>query len=325
MIGDLFPPAERGKWQGVSGSVFGLASVVGPALGGWLTDGPGWRWVFYVNLPVGILAVIVLLVGLPAIRPHEPRPIDWLGAATIICATVPLLLAFSWAGSTYPWASPPILGLLGFALVVLTLFVVVERRSAEPIISPGLFRNRTFALSVAATFLVSCGMFAAIMFLPLFVQGVAGASATSSGAVLTPLMLGFIGSSIAGGQLVARTGRYKRLTQAGFAVAAAGMFLLSRMPADATQGLVVRNMVVVGLGLGAMMSVFTIIVQNALPFAQLGQVTASLQFFRSIGGTLGVAVLGSVMTNRFQAPCRPGSSKRCHRSSWPRCRTRSCS
>src|SRR3954471_6079241 len=154
MIGDLFPPAERGKWQGVSGSVFGLASVVGPALGGWLTDGPGWRWVFYVNLPVGILAVAVVVLGLPAIRPHERRPIDWLGAATIVAATVPLLLAFSWAGTEYAWTSPQVLGLLLLAFVMTGAFLWAELRAAEPILSLDLFRNRTFTVSVIAMFLI---------------------------------------------------------------------------------------------------------------------------------------------------------------------------
>jgi MFS family permease len=179
-------------------------------------------------------------------------------------------------------------------------FIIVEMRAAEPIIDPALFRNRTFAVSVAATFLAAGGMFGAIMFLPLFVQGALGESATNAGAVLTPMMLGFVVSSAIGGQIMSRTGRYKALLLLGFAVAVAGMFLLSRMDTTASQGLVVRNMAITGLGVGVGVSLFTIVVQNAFPSRLLGQVTASVQFFRSIGGTISVAIFGTVMINRFQ-------------------------
>lgn len=301
IIGDLFSPAERGKWQGLTFAVFGLATIVGPTLGGWLTDHWGWRWVFYVNMPVGALAIITAGLALPGRGQYREHSIDYLGAATLIGGTVPLLLAFSWAGSQYPWTSPQIAGLLAVAAVVLTAFVFVESRADEPIISPALFKNRIFTVSVAVTFLVSVAMFGTVLFLPLFIQAVIGTSATNSGAVLTPMMLGFIVSSITGGQIMARTGRYKALALTGCAVAAVGLFLLSHMTASASNGLVVRNMIVTGLGIGMLMSLFTIIVQNAFPFRQLGEVTATLAFFRSIGGTIGLAVLGSVMTSRFHS------------------------
>lgn len=301
IIGDIFPPAERGKWQGLMTAVFGLASIVGPTAGGWITDNWGWRWVFYVNMPLGLLALVVGGLALPGHSRRSQHQVDYLGSATLMGGTVPLLLAFSWAGTQYDWGSPQIVGLLALSLLMLGTFFLVETRAAEPIISPALFRNRIFSVSVVASFLVSVGLFGATMYIPLFVQGVMGSSATSSGAVLTPMMLGFMVSSIIGGQILARTGRYKALAVGGFILATVGMFLLSMMGVTATEGLVVRNMIVAGLGIGVLMSLFTIVVQNAFPFEQLGQVTASLQFFRSIGGTIGVAVLGSVMTNSFSS------------------------
>ncbi|HWZ20296.1 MAG TPA: MDR family MFS transporter, partial [Ktedonobacteraceae bacterium] len=300
IIGDIFSPAERGKWQGLIVAVFGLASIVGPTLGGWITDNWGWRWVFYVNMPVGVLAILTAGIVLPKIVIRRQHIIDYLGVVTLIAWTVPLLLAFSWAGTQYAWGSWQVIGSFIFAAVMLVTFVLVELRATEPIISPKLFKNSIFTISTIAMFLVSAGMFGAILYLPLFVQGVLGKSATNSGLVLTPLMLGFMFSSIVGGQLLSRTGRYKILAIIGFIVAAIGMFLLSRMTPATTQPELVRNMVVTGLGIGVMMSLFTIVVQNAFPYRQLGEVTASLTFFRSIGSTMGVAVMGTIMINGFQ-------------------------
>ena len=299
IIGDIFLPAERARWQGAMMAVFGLASIIGPALGGFITDNWGWRWVFYVNMPVGAAAIMAAGIVLPAHSRHRQHVVDYLGVATLVAAAVPMLLAFSWAGSTYPWASAQVIGLLAFALVAGIAFFATELRATEPIINPGLFQNRIFTISVIATFLVSGGMFGAILYLPLFVQAVVGISATGAGAVLTPLMIGFIVSSIVGGQVLAGTGRYKVPALVGFVVAAAGMVLLSRMSAATTPGEVVRNMIVVGLGIGVMMSLFTIVVQNAFPLSRMGEVTASLQFFRSIGATISVAILGTLMINRF--------------------------
>ncbi|GBD16978.1 Multidrug resistance protein 3 [bacterium HR26] len=300
IVGDIFPPAERGKWQGLMMAVFGLSSIVGPWLGGWLTDHWGWRWVFYVNMPIGVLAVITAGVALPGQMRRVEHRIDVLGALTLVAGTVPLLLGFSWAGTEYPWGSWQVLTCFALAAVLLALSLfVIEPRAAEPIITPSLFRNRIFALSVLASFLLSAGMFGAIMYIPLFLQAVVGVSATNSGTLLMPMMLGFMGSSIAFGQILARTGRYKIPALAGLAIATLGNLLLWRMPSTATSELVIRNMIVVGLGIGGLMSLFTIVVQNAFPLNRLGEVTANLQFFRSIGGTIGVAILGTVMTNRF--------------------------
>lgn len=299
LIGDLFPPAERGKWQGVLMAIFGLSSIVGPTAGGWITDNWGWRWTFYVNMPVGAVALIVALLVLPAAGARRAHTIDYWGSAALIAGAVPLLLAFSWAGTQYAWGSVQVIGLLALAVVMLAAFVLIEMRASEPIITPALFKNRTFSISVLATFLTAAGMFGAIIYLPLFVQGVLGNSATSSGAVTTPMMIGFIVSSIAGGQILSRTGRYKVLAIGGFAVAAVGLFLLAGMGVTTSNAVVIRNMVIMGLGIGVSMSLFTIIVQNAFPFRYLGQVTASLTFFRSMGSTIGIAVFGSVMTNQF--------------------------
>jgi EmrB/QacA subfamily drug resistance transporter len=301
IIGDIFTPAERGKWQGLTMSVFGLSTIVGPVLGGYLTDNWGWRWVFYVNMPVGALAITVAWLTLPRASHFARHAIDYYGAMTLVAGTVPLLLAFSWAGSQYAWASAQIIALLVLSVVMLGVFFVIESRVSEPIINPALFRNSIFTISAVASFLTAAGMFGATLYLPLFIQAVIGKSATNSGAVLTPMMLGFVVSSIIGGQLMSRTGRYKILALSGFAVATVGMFLLSRMTVDTSNGVIVRNMVITGLGIGISMSLFTIVVQNAFPFRLLGQVTANLQFFRSIGGTIGIAILGTVMTNQFHS------------------------
>lgn len=300
IIGDVIPPAERGKWQGLTSALFGLTSIIGPATGGWLTDNWGWRWVFYVNMPVGAVALVVAALALPRMSKRARHTVDYLGATALVVATVPLLLAFSWAGTEYPWGSSVILGLFAFSAVMLVVAFMIEMRAPEPIINPRLFQNRIFTVSVLATFISSAGMFGAIMYLPLFVQGVQGQTATGSGMILTPMMLGFVASSIIGGLLLTRTGRYRNLAIVSFGIAAFGSFLLSRMGIDTSNVNVVRNMVIVGLGLGATMSLFTVVVQNAFPFRQLGEVTAGLSFFRSIGGTIGVAVLSTIMNTEYQ-------------------------
>ncbi|MCL5942644.1 MAG: DHA2 family efflux MFS transporter permease subunit [Actinobacteria bacterium] len=300
IIGDLFPPGERGKVQGLMGTVFGISSVVGPSLGGYITDNLNWRWVFYVNIPIGILAVIVVVLTMPRERRERAnRPIDYLGAATLVAALVPLLLALSEVGDAHPWLSAYILGLLAGAAVMLVVFLVVEARAQEPLLPLDLFRNRIFTVSVAAVFLSAAGMFGAIMFIPLFVQGVVGTSATNSGYILTPMMFSLIASSVIGGQLISRWGRYRILALGGLATMTLGMFLLSRMGTTTTSAVTVRNMIITGLGLGVTMPLYVIAVQNAFPHARMGVVTSSVAFFRSIGGTVGVAVMGSVMADSF--------------------------
>src|SRR5712691_3315792 len=304
VVGDLFTPRERAKWQGVTGAVFGLSSIIGPAVGGWLTDYASWRWVFYVNLPVGIIALLVLIFLMPTLRGSVKQiSIDYVGAALLILGTVPLLLGFSWAGSQYDWQSPQIIGLFIGAVVALTAFIiyeiVLERRGGQPIIEPSLFKNRIFTVSAIITVISGIALFGSIFFIPLFVQGVIGTSATNSGVILTPLMITAIGGSILSGQLVARLGKYKWIAIVGIAVSAVGgLVLLLLMNINATNTDVVISMLVLGLGMGFGMSLYTLIVQNALP-QKIGQGSSALTFFRQIGGTIGLAAMGSVLTSAY--------------------------
>jgi EmrB/QacA subfamily drug resistance transporter len=304
LVGDIFPPSERGKWQGLMFATFGLATVVGPTLGGWLTDSFGWRWIFYINVPIGIVAILAASTTLPKKAVGERRKIDVLGAVLLAMTAVPLLLALSWAGTQYEWGSTPIIALFTVAVVGLIVFLIVEMRVENPIINPRFFLNRIYSISMLGAFLTALGMFSTVMYMPLFLQGVLGVSATMSGMLVTPMMLGFVLSSILGGQLLSRVGRYKYLAVGGFAVAASGMMLLASMDAGTSTGVVVRNVVITGLGVGVMLQLFTIVAQNAFSIRDLGAVTSNVQFFKQIGGALGVAAMGSVLLNRFQGAFR---------------------
>jgi EmrB/QacA subfamily drug resistance transporter len=299
ILGDIFPPAQRAKWAGIIMSVFGFATIVGPLLGGWITDNIGWRWTFYVNVPVGIVALAFAAWALPGHVQLRKHSIDWLGTTFLVFAAVPLLLAFSWAGSEYAWSSPVIIALFVFSVAMWAIFYLREMRAEEPILNPRLFQNRIFSVSTVASAIQSAAMFGAIMFLPLFVQGVMGKTATNSGTILMPMMLAAIVSSVGAGQLLARTGRYKAVVIAGFVAVSVGAFLLSRMTVNTTSARLVGYMIIMGLGLGIAMSTFTVIVQNQYPTHRLGEVSAGLQFFRSIGSTVGLAVFGTILTSRF--------------------------
>jgi EmrB/QacA subfamily drug resistance transporter len=299
IIGDIFPPAERGKWQGLFTAVFGISSIVGPLLGGTITDHWGWRWVFYINMPVGAVALVAAAVALPATTRRVRHAIDYLGAGVLIVWAVALLLGFSLGGTELAWNSWQIITLFAVALVGVVAFLVIELRQREPVILPRLFKNDIFSVSTLSMFLVGAGMFGAITYLTPFVQNILGQSATNAGLVLTPMMGGFIVSSIVGGQLMSRTGRYKILAMVGFSVGAVGMFLLSRMTPTTTNLQVSLFMIVTGLGIGLLMSLFTIVVQNAFSRDMIGQVTSTLTFFRSLGASIGVAVLGAIVTNNF--------------------------
>ncbi len=304
VIADLYPPERRGRVQGLFGGIFGLASIVGPAAGGFLTDNLGWRWVFYVNLPVGILAVTVVALSLPYVRSRASwRDIDYVGAVALAAGLVPLLTALS-ITRDHAWTSPEVAGLLGIAAVMLALFYLWERRTAEPVVPFQLFRNQAFAVSVIAGFLAGFGMLGTIIFVPLVYQGVLGISATNSGQLLTPMMLGLIGASIVSGQLITRIRYYRFLGTAGLAIMMVGVWLLAQVTVGTSPGVVVRDIVIVGVGLGLTFPLYLIVVQSALPRQFLGVATSQIQFWRNVGGTVGTAVLGSILSNRLPGNVR---------------------
>ena len=299
ITGDIFPPAERAKWMGILMSINGFATVLGPLLGGWITDNIGWRWAFYVNLPVGAVAILFGLVALPKHVKTRDHSIDYLGALLLVAAAVPLLLGFSWAGDLYAWSSPLVIGLFAFSVVVWVVFYLREKRVAEPIINPRLFKNSVFTVAVVSSGVQFAILFGATMFLPLFVQGVMGRTATNSGTILMPMMLTHIAVSVGVGWLVAKWGRYKAVIVIGLALLTAGSYLLSRLTMDTSSATLVGFMILMGMGLGFCMATFNVAVQNQFPTYRLGEVTGSLQFFRSLGSTIGLAVFGSILNSRF--------------------------
>jgi EmrB/QacA subfamily drug resistance transporter len=298
IIADLFEPAERAKWQGVLGGVFGLSSVIGPALGGFLTDNASWRAVFYVNIPLGLVALGFIGFLMPRVASTiKDKVIDFWGAGLLVTTLVPLLLALSFGGREHAWNSGFILGLLAVAVASLAGFLWAEHKAKEPIIPLSLFKNRVFTTSVIVTFLTAAAMFGAIVYIPLFAQLVQGVSATDSGTILTPLMVGLIGASVISGQIISRTGKYRNLAIVGVGLLVVALLWLSTITPTVTHFQLLMHMIFLGLSLGLTMPVFNIAVQNAFDQSKVGVVTASTQLFRSVGGTVGTAVLGAVFSN----------------------------
>jgi EmrB/QacA subfamily drug resistance transporter len=302
VVADIFTPVERGKWLGLFGAVFGFSSVLGPWIGGLLTDLVSWNWIFFVNVPVGLVSFVVLWRLLPGIkRPEGARNIDYVGAAVFAAAIAPFLIGLTNKSGppVREWTDPLVGGLMVLGLALGVLFIWIESRVKEPIVPLGLFRIRAVSISVLATFLVGFGFFGAIIFLPRWLQTVGGASATESGFNLLPLVGGMIIAAISAGQIVARTHRYKVMMIASLILLAFSLFLMTNLRADTDRPVLWLWMVLAGIGIGPSLAVFTLVVQNAVAPQQIGAATSSVSFFQQIGGTIGLTIAGTVFGERF--------------------------
>jgi EmrB/QacA subfamily drug resistance transporter len=299
IIGDLVPPRERGRYQGYMGGVFAIASVVGPLIGGFFVDNLSWRWVFYVNLPVGALALVVIAAVLQGSTERRSHRIDVEGAAVLTVAAGTLTLALTWGGTQYAWGSAEVVGLFAVGAAAVGVFVAIERRAAEAILPLRLFRNAIFDTCSAMSFLVGLAMFGAIVYLPLFLQVVHEVTPTQSGLKLLPLMGGVLTASISGGRAISKIGRYRAFPIVGTGVMSIGMWLLSRIGVSTSYLFLSIAMAVLGVGLGLVMPVLVLAVQNAVDPRDLGTATSASMFFRSIGGSFGVAIFGAIFANRL--------------------------
>jgi EmrB/QacA subfamily drug resistance transporter len=298
-IGDVIPPRERGRYQGYFGVVFGVSSVAGPLLGGWLTDGPGWQWIFWINIPIGLAALVVTSVALKMPTVRREHSIDYVGAALIVASVTSILLYTAWAGTQYGWTDPFSLALLIAGIALAGVFVFVEARADEPIVPLRLFRNRVYTPTIVFTAIMGLAMFGGIIYLPVYLQVVQGFSPTESGLALLPLVVGIFTTSISSGQLVTRTGRYKIYPIIGAAVTGIALLLLSTLAVDTPYWVLAVYFFVFGAGLGLTLQIVVTAVQNAVERRDMGAATSSVTFFRSMGAAFGTAIFGAVLTNRL--------------------------
>jgi EmrB/QacA subfamily drug resistance transporter len=306
VVGDIVPPRERGKYQGIFGGVFGLASVAGPLIGGIIVESASWRWVFYVNLPIGLAALVVLAVTLPATQRRGRPAIDYLGAGLLAAGLSAIVVDTSLGGTTWAWGSSPTVVAAVIAVAMLVVFAFVERRAGEPVLPPALWRERVFRTAGALSLIVGFALFGAVTFLPLYFQTVDAATPTGSGLRLLPMMLGVLVTSIGSGQAISRLGRYKVFPVVGTAVMAVGLFLLSQLGVGTSTAVASLYLLVLGLGLGLVMQVLVLAVQNAVPYAVLGAATSGVTLMRGIGGSVGTAVFGSLFTHKLTAQLTGG-------------------
>ncbi len=298
-IGDVVPPRERGRYQGYFAAVFGTSSVLGPVLGGWFADGPGWQWIFFVNIPLCLVALVVTSAALKIPHVRRDHTIDYLGAAVVVASVTSILLYTAWAGPDLGWTSGTALSLLVSGLALAVLFVFVERRASEPIIPMRLFSNSIFSIANVFGFLIGIAMFGSMIFIPVYLQVVDGMSPTASGLAMVPLVVGIFTTSIIAGQLMTRNGRYKIYPILGAATVTGALLLLSALDAGSPYWVAGLSMYVMGLGLGLTMQVLIVVVQNSVDRSDMGVATSSVAFFRQMGGSFGTALFGAILSSRL--------------------------